>query len=66
MTMSPNSAVGTSVSEITVTFDEPVALNAFIPAAITLTGPDGSVAVSQPILSPGNTYDIKFSSTNCG
>ena len=37
--MSPNGTVGTSVSQVTVTFDEPVDLNTFTPSAITLDRP---------------------------
>ena len=44
----------------TVTFSEPVDLNTFTPSAITLTGPGGAIAVSQPQLVSGSTYNIGF------
>ncbi len=40
--MSPTGTVGTSVSQVTVTFSEPVDLSTFTPSAITLTGPAGT------------------------
>ena len=58
--MSPDSAVGTSVSQVTVTFSEPIDLNTFTPSAITLNGPGGLIAVNQPQLVSGDTYTIGF------
>jgi hypothetical protein len=58
--MNPSAAVGTSVSFVTVTFNKPVNLSTFNPAAITLTGPNGAIAVSQPFLVSGDKYSIGF------
>ena len=58
--MSPDATVGTSVSDVTVTFNEPVNLNTFTPSAITLSGPSGNIAVQQPQLVSGTTYSIDF------
>jgi hypothetical protein len=60
--ITPNGTVNNAVSQVTVTFSEPVDLNTFSPAAITLTGPSGSVAVKQPQLVSGTTYSIGFAS----
>ncbi len=58
--MSPDSLVSTSVSDVMVTFSELVNLSTFTPSAITFTGPDGSIGVDQPELVSGTTYDIGF------
>ena len=57
---SPSGPVATSVSQATVTFSAPVDPTTFTPTAITLTGPDGLIAVSQPQLVAGSTYSIGF------
>ncbi len=58
--MSPTGSVNTSISQVTLTFSEPIDLNTLIPSAITLTGPSGIVAVNQPQLVSSETYSISF------
>ncbi|MFI5453930.1 MAG: Ig-like domain-containing protein [Isosphaerales bacterium] len=58
--VSPTGTIGISASEVTVTFNEPVDLNSFIPSVITFTGPGGPIAVNQPQLVSGTTYSISF------
>jgi len=58
--LSPSGPVYTGVSQATLTFNELVDLNTFTPAAITLTGPAGTVSVNQPQLVSGTTYSISF------
>ncbi len=58
--MTPSGTIGTSASDVMVTFSEPVDLNTFIPSAITFTGPGGPISVNQPQLVSGSTYAIGF------
>jgi RHS repeat-associated protein len=58
--LNPTGPIGTSVAQATVTFSELVDLNTFAPSAITLTGPGGNIAVSQPQLVSGTRYSIPF------
>ncbi len=58
--VSPTGIINTSSSQLLVTFSEPIDLNSFSPAAIALTGPNGSIGVNQPQLVSGNTYSVSF------
>jgi len=58
--MTPSGTVNTTVSQVAITFSEPVDLKTFSPSAITLTGPGGTIGVNQPQLVSGSTYNIGF------
>ena len=58
--MSPTGTIRISATQITVTFNEPVDPNTLTPAAVTLTGPNGPIAVNQPQSVSGSTYSISF------
>jgi hypothetical protein len=58
--MSPTGAVGNRLGQLTVTFNKLIDLSTFTPSAVTLTGPGGTIAVSQPQLGSGTTYSISF------
>jgi hypothetical protein len=58
--VTPSSTVNTGISQILVTFSEPVDLNSFTPSAITIVGPSGTITVNQPTLVSGSTYSVTF------
>ena len=58
--MTPAGPIYNSQSLLMITYSELVDLNTFKPAAITLTGPSGIIAVTQPQLVSGSTYSIGF------
>jgi hypothetical protein len=58
--MNPSGVTGSSFSELTVTYTEPMDLNTFKAASVTLTGPGGSISVNNPVSVFGNTYAILF------
>ncbi len=59
-TLTPTGTVNNTLAQADVTFSEPIDLNTFSPAAITLTGPAGDITVNQPTLVSGNTYRVTF------
>jgi YD repeat-containing protein len=58
--MSPTGTVNNGVSMVIVTFSKSIDLGSFLPSAITLTGPGGTVVVNPPQLVSGTTYSISF------
>ena len=60
--VTPSGAVNTAVSAIDVTFSKLINLSTFTASQITLTGPDGSITVQNPVLLSGDTYQIAFAS----
>jgi hypothetical protein len=58
--MIPTGTVNNRLAQATITFNELVDLSTFIPAAITLTGPAGTIPVNQPQFVSGTTYSISF------
>ena len=58
--VAPTGTINTRTSQVLVTFSEPIDLNSFAPAAVSLIGPAGSISASQPQLVSGSTYSIGF------
>jgi hypothetical protein len=61
---SPSGTLNTGVSQVQVTFSEPINLASFTPSTITLSGPSGVIPVNQPQYVSGNTYRITFPQQN--
>ena len=58
--MLPTGTINNRLSQATITFNEPVDLSTFTPAAIALSGPGGAISVNQPQLVSGSTYSLSF------